>query len=487
MDRLIILFLPSFFGLLWEDSPRFSIAWSLAGSLFIAWVSHTGWFRESGEDVPVTHRLLRPLSMYQFYFLGLNVMGATFFALDAAGYNFHGQVAEPNESLLALVAQVQRYMLLGHASVIAGMKLVGFRYDRPKYLIPSIPPYSLIVISFVCLGVGSVGRTIPGLLNLGYKLVDIASTAILVETWLSVRRGYFANRALTLGLLGFNLATQLLSGWKALALWTMFTLGALFYPLMPKKVAIGGTALVLFWMLYLHPFGQAMRELTWTGSVDRNLAAEMAWDYSVSLSLEDRLDNTWLTMVTRTNEVWQFEKYVQYVPDRRPHYGFELVTESMIALIPRVLWPEKPDLEKLVMQRVIEAGVIMEESQVSAKTSFYVDGYLSGGWPVILVACLFYGMVGMIVNRVCERFFGGYDIGTCFIYVGLFAYWINTGPGFLFFVGAIWTSFLVMFGFFVACRMMGWIVPMPPLKRVPADEVGLSRGQLLPHTLQRFK
>src|SRR3990172_7413457 len=160
MDRLIILFLPSFFGLPWEDSPRFSIAWSLAGSLFIAWVSHTEWFRQSGEDVPVTHRLLRPLSMYQFYFLGLHVMGATFFALDAAGYNFHGQVAEPNESLLALVAQVQRYMLLGHASVIAGMKLVGFRYDRPKYLIPSIPPYSLIVISFACLGVASVVTTI---------------------------------------------------------------------------------------------------------------------------------------------------------------------------------------------------------------------------------------------------------------------------------------------------------------------------------------
>src|SRR5206468_7407884 len=46
---------------------------------------------------------------------------------------------------LLVLAECQRLMLLAHASVTAGMKLAGFRYEKPKYVIPSIPPYSLIV------------------------------------------------------------------------------------------------------------------------------------------------------------------------------------------------------------------------------------------------------------------------------------------------------------------------------------------------------
>lgn len=44
-----------------------------------------------------------------------------------------------------MIAACQRLMLLAHASVSAGMKLVGFRYGQPKYVIPYVPPYCLIV------------------------------------------------------------------------------------------------------------------------------------------------------------------------------------------------------------------------------------------------------------------------------------------------------------------------------------------------------
>ena len=83
MNRIVILFLPSLLGLLWQSDPGISIAWSLAGSLFIAIIAQTRWFTESTENLPVSHRLLRPLFIYHFFFLGYHVVGAGFHALDS--------------------------------------------------------------------------------------------------------------------------------------------------------------------------------------------------------------------------------------------------------------------------------------------------------------------------------------------------------------------------------------------------------------------
>lgn len=473
MDRILVIFLPYIFGWLWEELPAFSTAWSLAGSVFIAGISQTRWFRQSGESVPVTHRLLRPVSTYQFYFLGFHVAGGMFYALNAAGYSFWGRIAIPQEDALSTIAFCQRLMLLAHTSVTAGMKLAGFRYDQPRYVIPSIPPYSLIVVSFISLGAATVATMVPGLWALGIKFLDISFTAVLVETWLSVRRGRFTNMMVTIALLVFNLISQILTGWKGLVLWSSIALGSMFYPMMPRRVVVGGLAFALFWAMYLYPFGQMMRSLTWTSSIDQDTAIAISLDYALNIPLEDRLDNFWQVMVTRTNEIWAFEKYVNYTPKLRSYYGFDIAEESLVSLIPRILWSEKPDLERLAMQRVYDAGVIMEDSTVSAKTSFYQDAYLSGGALAIVLACLIFGMVTMLISKTCERLFGGYDIGTCLVYTSLFAFWLNSGPNFLFFVGVIWGSLASLFAIFLVGRFMGWIVPAWPLEQIQeGDEEG---------------
>ena len=56
MIRITILFLPSLCGLLWKNDPGISIAWSLAGSLFIAVTAQTRWFRQEGEGAPITYK-----------------------------------------------------------------------------------------------------------------------------------------------------------------------------------------------------------------------------------------------------------------------------------------------------------------------------------------------------------------------------------------------------------------------------------------------
>jgi hypothetical protein len=63
------------------------------------------------------------------------------------------------------------------------------------------------------------------------------------------------------------------------------------------------------------------------------------------------------------------------------------------------------------------------------------------------------------ISRACERFFGGYEIGTCLIFTSLFANGFYSMPNFLFFVGIVSSSLVVMFALFSLGRMIGWIVP----------------------------
>src|SRR2546427_4844697 len=96
MTRLMILFLPSLIGLLWQDDPGVSIIWSLVGSLFIAVACQTSWFRQSHDNLPITRQLLRPFFMYHLFFVAYHVVGGAFYALDKAGYTLWRQVAEPS-------------------------------------------------------------------------------------------------------------------------------------------------------------------------------------------------------------------------------------------------------------------------------------------------------------------------------------------------------------------------------------------------------
>jgi len=459
MIRIAILFVPSLCGLLWANDPKISIAWSLAGSLFIAIIAQTRWFMQSGEALPITYRLLRPLFMYHFFFVGLHVVGGAFYALDNTAYSFWQPAGDTSAYDVSVNATAQGLMLLAHASVTAGMKLVGFRYNPPKYLIKYIPPYSLIMLSFICLGLGSMLASIQSLSNLGQRIVQVASTAVLVEIAFAVAQRDLRNITMALMVLLLNLLSQILSGWRGLALWTMIALCALLYPLMPRRTLFGGLAFALFWALYLHPFGTELRPLIWREQLDRKTAAAVSMEHAMNMSLEERLDHVSGVMVVRANDLHQFAKYLRYVPYTRPYYGLDLAREALIGLVPRIMWPEKPELERLAMQRVYEAGIVSEGADISAKSSFYQDAYLSGGWPVVILASLLFGFLIMVISHTCERFFGGYEIGTCLIFTSLFAEVVNGPPNFLFFIGTVLSSLLVMTVLFFLGKATGWIQP----------------------------
>ena len=457
--RLVLIFSPLVIGPVLFDIPEYSIAWSLAASVFIATVAQTNWFRESAYDKSFTHSLLRPGSMFHILFVSYHIIGGTIYAVNGSGHSLFGTVVSDLTYDPTFMSKCQRLMLLSHASVTAGMKLVGFGYNQPQFRLRSIPPYHLTVVSFVSLGISRTAVSFSGLGHFADTVAAISATAILVEIYMCLRYRRYGNLAVALVPLGMNLINQAVSGWKGLVLLTVLTLAALLYNLMPKRVLVVGTIFLFFWALYFYPFGLALRPLLWYKAVPQNIAVEMSINKTLSLSFEERLNVIWASFSARANDLVQFRKYIEFVPARHPYYGFDIVRNALIALIPRTFSPEKPDMEVVSMQRVYEAGVVSKQATVSAKSSFYQDAYLSGDWPVVILASLLFGFLIMVISHTCERLFGGYEIGTCLIFTGLFADAVNSPPNFLFFVGTILSSLLVMIVMFFLGKATGWILP----------------------------
>ncbi len=474
--RLFIIFLPLLIGLMLLDPPELSIVWSLAGSVFIAGIVQTNWFTESAQDESVTRRLLRPGSMFHLMFVVFHIIGGAFHALNGAGHSFFGtRVPDPTYDPFVL-SYCQRLMLLSHASVTAGMKLVGLHYGFPCYRVRSIPSYCLTMISLITLGISTAIASVPGFQYFASNLAGVSTTSVLVEIFTCVWYRRHKNLVVALVLFGMNLYSQAVSGWKGTVLFTMITLGALLYHLMPKVVILGGAAFLLVWALYFYPFARTLRPLLWYQGLPLDAAIEISIAQTLNLSLEQRLNIIWSSFSERVSDLTQFRKYVEYVPKVRPYYGFDIVAGSVVALVPRVFWPEKPNMEALSMQRVYEAGIASKRSRISAKSNFYQDAYLSGGEVAIVLACVSLGMFMISINRLCERLFGGYDIGTCLVYTSLFATPLHVTQNFEYLLGAMAMSILVVCAIFVVGRSTGWIVSAGKLNHGLQEQARISHA-----------
>ena len=192
--------------------------------------------------------------------------------------------------------------------------------------------------------------------------------------------------------------------------------------------------------MYLPTYNHIFRENAWADNVDSDQAYEMALD--ATLNPDEEISN-WGFLVFRLSEVDMFTTFIQSTPDKVDYYGFDLVKQSVIAIIPRIFWPAKPVTEDLVMERVYNAGVILRGSNVSAKPAFIVDGYLSGGIIGIFLSLFVYGAAVQLISQKAEQLFGGYILGTALIFSGLFQiFWRGLSLEFL--VNSVFWSYVTM-------------------------------------------
>lgn len=395
-------------------------------------------------DRNITEQIMRPVFLVQVIFIGYMACSSIFYFFNLLGFgnlDQTGDLFDMAEEKIPLLAQCQRYYVLGHAAFVTGM-LWFMKYPiEQKYTYDSDRLANLLfLVAIFCLPLTVLSTKIPGLTQFYFQfssLSFISGTLALAFAIPLKKIGYTA-------ICGFlyltNFYQALTSGFKEPIIISVLVLGIFLYPSYKAVVNLVFIPVLILLFMYLPTYNQVFRQNAWADNVSSDEAYELALD--ATLNPDEEISN-WGFLVFRLSEVDMFTNFIQSTPDKVDYYGLQLVGQSAMAVIPRIFWPGKPITEDLIMERVYDAGVILRGSNVSAKPAYIVDGYLSGGVIGIFISLFIYGAAVQLISQKAEQLFGGYILGTALIFCGLFQiFW--RGSSFEFIANSVFWSYITM-------------------------------------------
>ena len=421
---LIPLFLPWIFSefLSFEPVISFFFAW-LAG-IFLCFYSINGPLKQICTDQDLRLHVMRPMILIQLIFVGLMSGTSIFYFLNHLGYYFWEnqgmQDFVPNEETF-LLAACQRLYLFAHASLLLGMMLKLKRGVEIRYTLVGDPDQFLIPGLLISIVVMLIFSHVPALNQIAVILIPVPKIIAAVVSLKGLREKRPVLILLGALLFLYSLYQATTTGYKEATFVHLIILGFVFYPHY-KTLVIGLAFPVILTLLYILPsWNNTVRSEEWMVQG----VSEEAKTKALEIVLQDDNDellrsDSWEFLVNRFSEINMFSKFLTRVPDRHPYYGTEIVGNAIYALVPRFLWPEKPNTEMQSMERVYEAEIVSRTSAASAKTRPVVDGYLSAGHIGIFILMVGYGMSCQALANLAESLFGGYQMGCVIIFNGLF-------------------------------------------------------------------
>lgn len=453
--RYGLLYVPVALAYLFSPDPLLSYAVAWLGSIFIFVGSTRGWIQPLPTDRPVSHQLLRPVFLVQTVFTGFFCVSSIFYVWDL--YTTGAAWASVPQDEIALTAAAQRYYLVGHAAFVTGL-LAQASYSREgtwQFNLSLSFPQLLLAIAFGA-AVLSVGFGQVGFFNqFAVKFRDIAALALVMSFAVSLIRGQGGLLLVTGSMYLFVLVEAVLSGWKHQMIGVVGLLLLYLFPRYKNTTAVFGIVALLIGVTLLPAYNNTFRSLNWDGP----LSAEVAAAESVRRIADGEVDvseHSWSFLKNRTTEIGLFTDYIEHTPDKRPYYGITIVEQALLSIVPRAFWPAKPQTESLVMQRVFENGAVARYSEVSAKPQLVVDGYLSAGLLGVFLTCLLLGLAFSWTSRMCEKYLGGYRVGTAVVYLGLFSTLILTNS-FEFFANSFFWSLVTLYLTFTGLKLLGFV------------------------------
>jgi hypothetical protein len=421
--RFIILYIPFFLALLFESVPDVSYFLAWTGSFFIIWVSLSPILDVNNYSGNIFENPMRPILLTHFIFAGYMALTSIFFYMQNNGYYYleKDEYALIEEKSIALIAQCQRYYCLGHAAFVTGIFLTMNYNFKPKYTIQiaNISTFTL-QLSYFFSGLTLVIRFLPGLDQVAIIFSGISVVSSVIALAYAIPEKKPAQIAISGFLFVSNEINALTSGWKEAVIVPIIMLGTYLYPNYKRTVLTLIPLVFGFYFYFIPTYNSIVRGLSWGGSMDGTSAALMAVE-AIRSGEEDIQSNNWSFLTTRLSEIGMFIRFVEGIDGvSKPFYGFTIFEQALKSIIPRVLYPEKPVTENLVMERVYNAGVIEMGSRVSAKPPPVVDGYLSGGALGVFLTCIFLGAFASWASCRAEYLFGSYLFGSGLVYTGLF-------------------------------------------------------------------
>jgi hypothetical protein len=447
IERFLALYLPWVISLCFQSDPILSywIAW--LGSLFIFFLTFSGWLAPLPNDLPIGEQIMRPVFLVHIIFTGYMSVSSVFYFLSLLGWDDFHQVNTSyfvtDQQEIVLTALCQRYYVLGHAALVTGMVMfMKYPVKQMYYVEKQKIANLLFVMAFVTLPLSIAFLRIPGLNQFYFQFSTLSFMAGTLALALAIPQKKILNTVFCVILYLSNFYQALLSGFKEPIILSVLVLGIFLYPSYKKVVLLTFVPVLLMLVTFLPAYNAVFRQNAWSGDLDAEDAYKVALDETLESQKSGEVSN-WGFLVYRLSEVSMFTIFVQSTPQYVDYYHLDLLEQSAIAIVPRVFWPSKPITEALVMERVYNAGVTGRGSTVSAKPAYIVDGYLSGGVLGIFISLFLYGAIAQLISLKAEQLFGGYTLGTALIFSGLFQiFW--RGLSFEFIVNSVFWSYVSM-------------------------------------------
>jgi hypothetical protein len=473
-----ILFLPFVVSYLAQDSPivAYWIAWS--GSILILIASLSGWVTPLPGYKSYRTQLFRPIVFTQVVFAGYTALSSVFYFLAVATHANAGHLVAQQQ--LRLIATAQSYYVLGHAAMVVGI-LAFMRYrDSGRFVLARHhTAYGILFgLSASFLIMSLLALRFPEIQQITVRLRSVAMVTSVFGFALSLAYRQGTRVTVNATIFAINFILALLGGWKEDVLILLLLLVTAIFPVYRRLSIVLGLVVIPAFMLFMPAYNIIYRNLTWYGTVAPSQALMIAFNQVASgkVSLGEASSNF---ARDRLSEMNHFVKYLERVPDQHPYYGSTIIKQTAENFVPRVVWPGKPNAERVVMERAYENNVVSRLARISAKPQYVVDCYLWWGIPGIVIGCLIFGALASLMSRVAERWFNGYTLGSGLIYAALFQiFW--RGNSFEFFFPTVFWSFIGMVLLFFAGRRFGLLVERASLDDAEAaSEVrpGIPRWQ----------
>jgi hypothetical protein len=443
-EKYLLLYIPWFLAVLFKDNALLSYGTAWIGSFYIFFMTLAGHIKPLPSDRGFADQIMRPIILVQIIFAGYMCCTSIFYVFNIYGYtDFKAGMSTflVDAKKMQITAQCQRYYVLAHAALATGIILFMNYPQKQKYKVEVNDIANLLlVVAVISLPVSILFNYIPGLSQFYYQFNSLSFMAGTLALAFAIPEKKVWNTAICLFLYFTNFYAALVSGFKEPIILSVMVLGIFLYPRYKKIVLITFIPALLFLFVVLPTYATVFRQNAWSGDASSQDASQLALDAAIN---GDNQDTNWDFLVYRLSEVDMFTEFVQSTPDKIDFYGFKLLEQSFIAIVPRVFWPSKPSTEDLIMQRVYDAGVISRNSTVSAKPAFVVDAYLSGGTLGVFISMLIYGCLAQYISVKAEELFGGYVLGTALIFSGLFQiFW--RGLSFEFIINTVFWSYITM-------------------------------------------
>ncbi|MFB9844081.1 exosortase Y-associated Wzy-like protein [Mucilaginibacter ginsenosidivorans] len=447
-EKYLVLYIPWLLAMLFKSDPEFSYMIAWLGSFLIFYLSLSGWVKPLPEDRRWDEQLMRPILLVQIIFAGYMCCTSIFYFLNVLGYEDFHKTTEyylVDYNRLELTAQCQRYYCLGHAAMVTGI-LAFMRYDfKQQYRIEKdVLANILLVTALITLPVAYLFLEVPGLTQFANQFASLSFIAGTLALAFAIPEKKIWNTILCLVLYFSNFYQALLSGYKEPIIVSILVLGIFLYPSYKKLVTVIFVPLLILLFIFLPTYNRIFRQNAWSGDVDVDEASQLALDAALNKDSPQSADEgNWDFLAYRLSEIDMFTTFVKSTPAKVDFYGFQLLKQSGMAIVPRVFWHAKPNTEDLIMERVFDADVVNRGSLVSAKPAFVVDAYLSFGGPGVFISLFLYGALAQLISIKAEKLFGGYILGTALIFSGLFQI-MWRGLSFEFLINTVFWSYISM-------------------------------------------